>query len=134
MRSVVAGEPTPAMEALFQALQNVYGALTGAMRPGSSFHDAAVAAEAAWAPLHDQAFFSGVYGYSVGVQFPPSWVEGSGYIARGQDTEFQENMVFHLPLCLRRPGEWGLGCSETVRVTAAGAEPLTANRWSLTSH
>ena len=131
MRSVVAGAPTPAMEALFQALQNIYGALTAAMRPGNSFHDAAVAAEAAWAPLHDQAFFSGVYGYSVGVQFPPSWVEGSGYIARGQDTGFQENMVFHLPLCLRRPGEWGLGCSETVRVTAAGAEPLTANRWSL---
>ncbi len=131
MRTVVAGAPTPAMEALFEALQAIHAALAQAMRPGNRFHDAAVAAEAAWSALHDQAFFSGVYGYSVGAQFPPSWVEGSGYIARGQDTEFQENMVFHLPLCLRRPGEWGLGCSETVRVTANGGEPLTANRWSL---
>jgi len=77
--------------------------------------------------MAERAFFSGVYGYTVGIQFPPSWVEGSGYIARGVEREFAENMVFHLPLMLRIPGEWGIGMSNTVRVTEQGGEPLTRN-------
>jgi Xaa-Pro aminopeptidase len=54
-------------------------------------------------------------------------VEGSGFIARGVEREFEANMVFHLPLMLRIPGEWGIGLSNTVRVTADGGEPLTRN-------
>jgi len=34
-------------------------------------------------------------------------------------------------LCLRRPGEWGIGLSDTVRVTETGAVPLTDNDWQL---
>ncbi|WP_290636902.1 Xaa-Pro peptidase family protein [Aquisalimonas sp.] len=110
----------------------LYEALVDGMRPGYTFDDAAAAADRALAPIADEAFFSGVYGYTVGAGFPPSWVEGSGFIARGKDALFRENMVFHLPLCLRLPGRWGIGMSETVRVTADGpAEPLTTNTWSL---
>ncbi|SEO68290.1 M24 family metallopeptidase [Aquisalimonas asiatica] len=110
----------------------IYEALVDAMRPGSTFDDAAAAADRALAPIADEAFFSGVFGYTVGTGFPPSWVEGSGFIARGKQTQFQENMVFHLPLCLRLPGRWGIGISETLRVTADGpAEPLTTNHWQL---
>lgn len=101
------------------------------MRPGRAFDDAARAAEAVLAPHADRLFFSGVFGYAVGAQFPPSWVEGTGYIARGQPREFEENMVFHLPLCLRLPGQWGIGLSDTVRVTPTGGEPLTDNGWRL---
>lgn len=108
----------------------VYQALIDAMRPGQSFDQAAREAEAALAPIAGEAFFSGVFGYTVGATFPPSWVEGSGFIARQQFTPFEENMVFHLPLCFRLPGRWGIGFSETVRVTATGAEPLTRNDWS----
>ncbi len=110
--------------------REVYHALVGAMRPGRTFDDAAREAETAFAPLADEAFFSGVFGYTVGATFPPSWVEGSGFIARHQRTPFEENMVFHLPLCFRLPGQWGVGFSETVRVTASGGEPLTRNDWS----
>lgn len=131
MRTVIAGKPTARMRELFDGCRRMYDALLKAMRPGKSFDMAAINAEEAMASLTGEVFFSGVFGYSVGAQFPPSWVEGTGYIARGVPQVFQPGMVFHLPLCLRIPGEWGMGCSDTVRVTEQGAEPITANPWTL---
>ncbi|WP_372614511.1 M24 family metallopeptidase, partial [Halomonas sp.] len=127
----VAGRAHPEMQALRDVCRGMFEALTAAMRPGNSFDDAARAAEAQLAPHIDRVFFSGVFGYAVGAQFPPSWVEGTGYIARGQERTFEADMVFHLPLCLRLPGQWGIGLSDTVRVTPQGGEPLTDNDWQL---
>lgn len=131
MRTVVAGRPSPAMEDMLGIVRRIYEALVERMRPGYTFHDAAAAADAALAPVVDEVFFSGVWGYAVGAQFPPSWVEESAYLCCGDETEFVENMVFHLPLCLRVPGRWGIGMSETVLVTSQGGEPLTRNTWHL---
>lgn len=131
MRTVIAGRPTEKMQAVFDICQRLYAALLDAMRPGQRFDDAARAGEQVLAPMASEAFFSGVFGYTVGAQFPPSWVEGSGFIARGQMRRFEVGMVFHLPLCLRLPGQWGIGCSDTVRVTEQGGEPITANAWQL---
>ncbi|MFP4137269.1 MAG: M24 family metallopeptidase [Halomonas sp.] len=131
MRTAVAGRASPEMHRVRDLCRAIFEALLAAMRPGNSFDAAARAAEAVLAPHAERLFFSGVFGYAVGAQFPPSWVEGTGYIARGQQREFVENMVFHLPLCLRLPGEWGVGLSDTVRVTADGAMPLTGNDWRL---
>lgn len=131
MRTAVAGRASSEMQALRDVCREMFEALTAAMRPGHSFDDAARAAEAVLAPHAERAFFSGVFGYAVGAQFPPSWVEGTGYIARGQHREFAADMVFHLPLCLRLPGQWGIGLSDTVRVTPEGGQPLTDNDWQL---
>ncbi|MBA1146384.1 aminopeptidase P family protein [Ectothiorhodospiraceae bacterium WFHF3C12] len=131
MRTVVAGGASPAMGETFETIRAIRDALSRHMIPGETFDRAAAEAERALAPLAESVFFSGVYGYAVGAQFPPSWVEGTGFIARGEESVFQENMVFHLPLCLRRPGEWGIGCSDTVRVTYSGAVPITRNEWTL---
>ncbi|WP_111413054.1 M24 family metallopeptidase [Billgrantia lactosivorans] len=131
MKTVVAGRATPPMLVLRDVCRDLYEALVATMRPGNVFDDAARAAEAVLEPHAGRVFFSGVFGYAVGAQFPPSWVEGSGYIARGQQREFEADMVFHLPLCLRVPGVWGVGLSDTVRVTPKGAEPLTDNDWQL---
>ncbi|MEQ5834527.1 Xaa-Pro peptidase family protein [Marinobacter sp. NFXS9] len=135
MHTIVAGAESPDshMQAMAGMCRRVYEALVTAMKPGATFDSAALAAEDAWRKEAQEAFFSGVYGYTVGGQFPPSWVEGSGFIARGQPAEFEENMVFHLPLCFRIPGLWGMGFSETVRVGPQGAVPLTRNRWTLES-
>ena len=130
MRTRICGTPDQHMERIRATCRALFETLTEHMRPGHTFDDAARAAEVTMAPVADEAFFSGVFGYTVGAAFPPSWVEGSGFIARGQDTLFRENMVFHLPLCLRLPGRWGIGISETVRICAAGAaEPLIENVW-----
>lgn len=131
MRTVIAGTPTTRMEQVFGGCRRIFEALLDTMRPGNTFDTAARAAEQALAPLADDVFFSGVFGYTVGAQFPPSWVEGSGFIARGSNQVFQAGMVFHLPICLRIPGQWGIGCSDTVCVTEQGGEPITANPWSL---
>lgn len=131
MQTVVAGTPSREMRKVFDGCRSVVDALLVAVKPGVTFDSAAQAAEKALAPLAGTVFFSGVFGYTVGAQFPPSWVEGSGFIARGGNTEFSPGMVFHLPICLRVPGKWGIGCSETILVTDAGAEPITSNPWSL---
>lgn len=131
MRTVITGNADVDMHRVADVCRRIFEALTTTMRPGASFDDAARAGEAALAPHVDSLFFSGVFGYAVGAQFPPSWVEGTGYIARGQTRLFEADMVFHLPLCLRRPGEWGIGLSDTVRVTPAGAVPITDNSWTL---
>lgn len=131
MRTAVTGTPNAALSATRDLCRSIFEALCDAMRPGNSFDAAAQAADALLAPHRDQYFFSGVFGYAVGAQFPPSWVEGTGFIAKGQHRPFETNMVFHLPLCLRVPGQWGVGISDTVVVTEQGAKPLTNNDWKL---
>lgn len=131
MRTAVTGTPNAALSATRDLCRSIFEALCDAMRPGNSFDAAAQAADALLAPQRDQYFFSGVFGYAVGAQFPPSWVEGTGFIAKGQHRPFEANMVFHLPLCLRVPGQWGVGISDTVVVTEQGAKPLTNNDWKL---
>lgn len=131
MRTAVAGRADPRMQRIRDLCRAMFESLSAAMRPGNTFDEAARAAEAVLAPVHDEVFFSGVYGYAVGAQFPPSWVEGTGYIARGEQRRFEPDMVFHLPLCLRLPGQWGIGLSDTVRVTRDGGVPLTDNDWRL---
>jgi Xaa-Pro aminopeptidase len=133
MKTLVAGTPSQEMLMTAELCRDLFEALRVKMRPGNTFDDAARATAAVLAPHTERVFFSGVFGYAVGAQFPPSWVEGSGYIACGQQREFEADMVFHLPLCLRIPGQWGIGLSDTVRVTPQGAEPLTDNDWQLES-
>ncbi|MCH8552143.1 MAG: Xaa-Pro peptidase family protein [Natronospirillum sp.] len=131
MRTVVTGPPSDDMLRVRDCCAGLQEVLLAQMVPGNTFDDAARAAEKVLASLVDEVFFSGVFGYSVGAQFPPSWVEGTGYIARNQAHRFAPGMVFHLPLCLRRPGEWGIGLSNTVMVGERGAVALTNNDFDL---
>lgn len=132
MQTVVAGgDPSTEMRRVHDGCRRIVDTLLTSIRPGVTFDQAAQNAEKALQPLAGKVFFSGVFGYTVGAQFPPSWVEGSGFIARGGNVEFRPGMVFHLPICLRIPGQWGIGCSETILVTDAGAEPITDNPWTL---
>jgi Xaa-Pro aminopeptidase len=132
MQTVVAGaEPSAEMRRVHDGCRRIVDTLLASVRPGVTFDQAAQDAEKSLQPLAGKVFFSGVFGYTVGAQFPPSWVEGSGFIARGGNMEFRPGMVFHLPICLRIPGQWGIGCSETILVTEGGAEPITDNPWTL---
>lgn len=131
MRTAVVGSASGEILEFHAVCLDVLEAVMQASRSGAPFADAARAGEQALAPISDKAFFSGVFGYPVGVQFPPSWVAGSTFIACDCDAVFEDDMVFHLPICLRKPGEFGVGFSETVRVTGQGAERLTANDLSL---
>lgn len=131
MRTAVTGQASNELASTRDLCRSLFESLCDTMRPGNTFEQAAQAADALLSPYRDQYFFSGVFGYAVGAQFPPSWVEGTGFIAKGQTRTFETNMVFHLPLCLRVPGQWGVGISDTVVVTEQGAKPLTNNDWRL---
>lgn len=131
MRTAVAGSASAEVREFHAVCLDVLDAVMASARAGASFASAAKAGAAAMAPIDDRAFFSGVFGYPVGAAFPPSWVAGDCFIATDNEAELVENMVFHLPICLRKPGEFGMGFSETVRITTTGAERITENHRSL---
>ena len=66
------------------------------------------------------------YGYSVGIGFPPTWDEDLGFVIdRVNDMPFEAGMTFHLPISLRRYGEFGVNQSRTIVITEGRAEILT---------
>ena len=61
-------------------------------------------------------------GYQTGV----GWTErGNLSLEPSSDDVLEAGMTVHLPIILFQPGEYGLGCSENVLVTEAGAEILS---------
>jgi Xaa-Pro dipeptidase len=64
-------------------------------------------------------------GYAVGIGFPPNWSEGKTLALRpGEPTPLRPGMTFHVVPTVFADGV-GVGLSETVAVTAGGAEVIT---------
>lgn len=127
MRSIVVGDRvSPEAAELAEHSNACIDALMDAMRPGARAADVAAAGEAALRPILDRVAFHYTFGYSVGIAFPPVWLENMGFLfTAGNDGELEEGMVFHLPLTLRVLGRYGAGFSETVVVTPDGGRPLS---------
>lgn len=75
--------------------------------------------------MSEQAFSTGIYGYSVGLGFPPTWNEGLLYITEDSRSVLEPGMVFHVAPFLRAPAKFGIGLSETILVTDGECEVLT---------
>src|SRR5579884_3733334 len=126
MRSAVVGPPSDLVRRMYDACSRALDAAIAAIRPGvtaGSVHDAGQR-------VIDQAGFEPNFrkrlGYSVGVGFAPDWGEGHIlHLSREDPTVLEPGMVFHLPPALRRYAVVGVGCSETVAVTADGVEVIT---------
>ena len=74
----------------------------------------------------DRTFFHDLYGYSVGIGFPPSWYETLGFELRvDNERPLEVGMAFHVPISLRRYAEFGVCQSQTIIITADGAESLS---------
>lgn len=62
-------------------------------------------------------------GYSIGLGYPPDWGEGTISLRASDATVLEPNMTLHF-----MPGvwmqDWGISISETIRITAHGAEAL----------
>ena len=99
----------------------------GAIRPGLAASAVAEQGYPVVEHILDRAFFHQIYGYSVGLGLPPTWLEESFFtLTAGNPREIQVGMAFHLPIAFRVVGEYGVGFSETVVVTESGAEPFGA--------
>jgi Xaa-Pro dipeptidase len=125
MRCATLGEPSGETRRVEAAVQACVQTLLDEIRPGRVFHDVAMAAKHAHRNIDDLAYFSGAYGYTVGVGYPPTWAETIGFISEGTDGVLAPGMLFHLPIAMRVPGRYGVSLSETVLVTETGCEVLS---------
>ena len=126
MRTGFVGEPSARVREAEKVVQAAFEAMMDTIRPGIT----AAEADAAGREVIAAHPFGGEQGsrsaYSVGIGLPPDW--GEGHILSmqpGETRPLQANMTFHLLPWIQVPGEGGISFSETIRVTASGAERLT---------
>jgi Xaa-Pro dipeptidase len=128
MRTVIVGEPSAEQRRAAEAGARAVEVVVETARPGVAAADVARAAGAVVAPFVGEGglMFHGNFGYTVGIGYPPSWSERLGFQLRPDNPlPLEAGMTFHLPVSLRRFGEWGICQSHTLLITETGAEPLT---------
>jgi Xaa-Pro aminopeptidase len=131
MHTAVVG-PVPAQVERFAKVSNeALEQLFAAAAPGRTAHDVARDVKKAMKGLDTETYMSGMFGYSIGLGFPPTWREMLMFITEGNDDVLEPGMTFHSPMSLRVPGELGVGFSETWVVTESGVELLTQHDRSL---
>lgn len=109
-----------------EVARSAFDAVVAALRPGQS----AAAVYAAWQAVVDAAGLSHYRrhhcGYAVGVGLPPSWTGGNTVVGLRptSDMVIAEGMTFHVLSWLMGTGQGDDFISNTVLVTAEGAEVL----------
>ena len=127
MRTIFIGEPDARQRACAEA---VIGAVDRAMeviRPGVTSEEVDREARAVVEKAGFGDYFRHRLGYSIGVNYPPDWGEGEIIsLRRGEERELRAGMTFHMvPLCLLYR-DYGVGFSETIRVTDTGCERFSS--------
>lgn len=127
LRTAVIGQPSGQARRLADAALATLELLFDNVRPGRSVGDVARVVARGYAHLQPQIQTRGYHAYSVGISFPPVWVEHSIGIRENADDVLQPGMTFHTPRSLRVPGQIAIGFSETILVTDTGCEVLTCH-------
>jgi Xaa-Pro aminopeptidase len=132
MHTVAIGEPSAAVLRLVRASHDALDLVQQEVKPGRTADAVARAASKALDGISDEAYSTGMFGYAIGLSFPPTWREGTFFIAEGVEQPFLPGMTFLTPVTLRLPGVLGVGFSDTFVVTETGCEALTAHDRTLT--
>lgn len=123
MRTAAVGDVSQEIEEFASLEQEVVAAYLDSVRPGALASDIAKTAEMMIEPIRHKILFHEVYGYPVGIGFPPTWGEESGFaIVVNNHRPLKAGMVFHIPMTLRINGQLGVGLSQTFVVTESGCE------------
>ena len=126
MRTAWLGQPGPEVARIADAGAAAVATVVRTARAGISAGEVARAAAADLEPVLPGLMFHHTFGYPVGIGFPITWVESLGFLIRAENDQLLEaGMTFHLPISLRRFGEFGVNQSHTLLVTQTGAETLT---------
>ena len=127
MCTTVVGPSPPERQELMDAAHLAIQIIVDKARAGVPASEVARAAhEKAIKPIEDRIQFHYNFGYSVGIGFPPDWLEPIHFfIQLDNHTPLQAGMTFHLPFTLRVLGVYGAGTSETILITETGSEILT---------
>jgi len=125
-RCGVVGEPTDEIAGMAEACISALDRAIEAIKPGTTSDEVnntckEALAEGGWGSVHLHRA-----GYSIGICFPPSWLEGHILsLQAGDPTVLQSGMVFHVVPALVVSGVAGVVISDTVLVTDKGGEALT---------
>ena len=101
-------------------------AMCAAIKAGVPASSVAAAGKAEVDKIRDRIHFHDHFAYSVGIGFPPTWLEGDFGILMNNHSPLEAGMVFHFPMTLRVKGEFGVGQSQTVIVGEDGGEVLSS--------
>ena len=133
MRTGVVGDPTPEVEELATYSNLCIDTIIGMMKDGVEIPSLAAAGTEVLEPLRGKIIFHYLYGYPIGVGFPPNWIENpAAYLSADNHTTLKAGMVYHLPTMLRVTGQYGAGFSETVIIHEDGVEVMSKLPRSLT--
>jgi Xaa-Pro dipeptidase len=126
MRTAVVGRPSPRVRAVADCLEEAMAAAIEACIPGADAPAPDRAANAVLARLDLVRRRAHRIGYSLGVAYPPTWLEPM-VLAEGDPHRLQPGMSFTLEPNLYLPDEgFGMKLGETVTVTTDGPESLTS--------
>jgi Xaa-Pro dipeptidase len=131
MQTAVVGPPSDEILRLADAANGAIDTLLGTVKAGRVASDVAREMEPTLADVADEALTAGMFGYSIGLAFPPTWREMINFISHDNHDELETGMTFHSPFSLRIPNRFGVGFSETWAVTDDGCEVLTPHDRSL---
>ncbi len=125
MRSAVVGSPSDESLRMYEVASQGLEATLAAVKPGNTCEDAHVACQNVIdrAGLGDS--FKKRVGYSIGIAFAPGWDEGP-LLGMYFDVKvpLTPGMCFHIPVALRKWGEFTVGVSESIIVSETGCEVL----------
>ncbi|MBT1159588.1 aminopeptidase P family protein [Aminobacter anthyllidis] len=130
--TVSIGKPSPLVEKRAKVINETLDLLFQVVKPGRSAHDVAREIGAGMDEISPVPSSSRIYGYSIGLGFPPTWGEELYFIREGAELELKAGMTFHSPLVVDKPGTPAVGFSETWVVTETGCEILTVHDRELT--
>jgi Xaa-Pro dipeptidase len=127
MRSVSFGEPSDQVRHMAEGCINSIDTVIANARPGALCHDVAAKARLQLGSHLDRYMWHGLYGYSVGLGFPPRWDDcGDIFIKEDDYHVLEPNMCFHVSTTLRDLGRHSITASETVAITETGCQVLTS--------
>ena len=131
MRTASVGPPNDEVRRLADASNAAIETLLGAARAGRRACDVAAEVQASLGAVADEVLTAGMFGYAIGLGFPPTWREMINFVSLDNEEELEAGMTFHSPIPLRIPNRLGVGFSETWAVTDTGCEVLTNNQREL---
>jgi Xaa-Pro dipeptidase len=126
MRTMTVGHPHPEVMRIHDVMRGALNAVLDTAGPGVTSGDVDRAARSRVEAAGLGQYWLHRAGYSVGIGFPPSWVEGEVMDLKPEDKRtLQPGMVFHTVCWLLVPRLGSIGLSETWTVTSSGIEVLT---------
>ena len=127
MRAVSFGEPDDDVRFMAEGCIASINAVIEHAKPGAVCHEVALKAEGKLGKHLERYMWHGLYGYCVGLGFPPRWDDcGSLFIKRDDFNILEPGMVFHVSTTLRDLGRHSITASETVVITETGNEVYTS--------